>query len=241
MRVMKAIGPSGLCLSVLCCLALPAMAQQMSKADQAIYDKMVKSAGMDPAMVAQAQASVDNAQRWNDANHGVIRYHIIGVYRGSPNVIGGSDWIGRADVVDRVDIDLDWKLDESALVGKPVIQNQKSTVEKLRNGEPKCRPPVLRGDYEHFDLLGIHQGLGGALEMDVRTLYPPAEVAQFCTGSAAKVPASVVRRPEQLVVLSPVLFSMAGKTPNVKVTADRKSMITTSDGWTWIYTPSVAR
>src|ERR1035437_9493652 len=47
-------------------------------------------------------------------------------------------------------IDLKWKLAESKLVGTPSFQNTKSEVKNLRNGEPSCLPPVLKGEYEHF-------------------------------------------------------------------------------------------
>jgi hypothetical protein len=220
----------------------PVVAQQMSKEDQAIYDQMVKRAGLDPATMAKAQTNVDNSRRWSEGRGGLVQYHIVGVFKGSPNVIGGSGWIGYADVTDRVEIDLAWKLDESKLVGTPRFRNSKSVVRNVRNGEPKCLPPVLNGDYEHFDLLGIRQGLGGALEMQVQTTYPAAKVTQFCTGAGKVVPARVSKQPEELVVLSPVLFGMVhnGKDA-VRVSADKKSLIINKGGWTWTYTPSVVK
>lgn len=239
MRVLNAVGPRGLCLLAMFGVALPAAAQQMSKADQALYDQMVKSAGMDPAMVHQAQNNVDSSRKWSEGKDGLVHYHIVGTYKGTPNVIGGSDWIGRADVTDRVDIDLAWKLDEAMMVGTPLFKNYKSVVGPVRNGEPKCAPPVLTGEFELFDLAGIKQGLSGTLEMKVRTKYPAASVPQDCTGARVTVPASVVEEPEQLVVLSPVALSGAVKSPNVRISPDKKSMSTTSAGWTWTYTPSV--
>ena len=217
----------------------PAAAQQMSKEDQAIYDQMVKNAGMDPAMVSQARNDVDGSRKWSEGKGGLVHYHIVGMYKGSTNVIGGSDWIGNADVTDRVEIDLDWKLDESMLSGTPQFKNYKSAVANLRNGEPKCRAPVLNGEFEYFDLLGIRQGSGGALEMQMRTIYPAATVTQFCTGASKTVPASVKKAPQELVILSPVLFGSVGKGSNVRVSTDKKSLITSKAGWTWTYTPSV--
>jgi len=238
MRVWNAVGPKGLCLLLALCATLP-VAAQMSKEDQAIYDQMVKSVGMDPAAVAQAQGSVDSSRRWTEAKDGVVYYHIVGAYKGAPNVIGGSDWIGRADVTDRVEIDLAWKLDEAMLVGTPHFKNFKSVVAKVRNGEPKCKAPVLKGEFEYFELMGIKQGLSGTLEMQVQTKFPAASVTQFCTGASVVVPASVKQEPEQLIIISPVAFGMAGRDPKVRVSADKKSLITSSAGWTWTYTPSV--
>lgn len=47
--------------------------------------------------------------------------------------------------------------------------------------ELSCLPPVLKGEYEHYELMAIKEGLGGALELQVQTSYPVVEVAQFCT------------------------------------------------------------
>lgn len=239
MSVWNAVRPKGLCLLLSLCVALPVAAQQMSKEDQAIYDQMVKGVGMDPAAVAQAQNTVDGSRRWSEGKDGLVHYHIVGVYKGAPNVIGGSDWIGRADVTDRIEIDLAWRLDEAMLVGTPRFKNFKSVVANVRNGEPKCKAPVLKGEFEYFELMGIKQGLSGTLEMQAQTKYPPASVTQFCTGASAAVPASVRQEPEQLVVISPVAFGMAGRDPGVRVSADKKSLITSNAGWTWTYTPSV--
>ena len=56
---------------------------------------------------------------WGSAE--VVRYHIVGVYQARTNVIGDPNWIGYADVTDRVTIDLKWKLTESKMLGVPAI------------------------------------------------------------------------------------------------------------------------
>ena len=175
---------------------------------------------------------------WGSAE--VVRYHIVGVYQARTNVIGDPNWIGYADVTDRVTIDLKWKLTESKMVGVPAIQNQKSVVENLRNYEPKCLPPVLKGDYEHFDLVEIKEGLGGALELEVRTSYPASQVAQFCTGAYKSIPAKTDSHPVEFVVPSPVMMAMPlPDSDNLRVSPDKKSLIVKKDGWTWTFTPSL--
>jgi hypothetical protein len=231
-------------LNVLVALALHPVAamaqQQMSPQDEAIYRQMVKNMGADPEAAMASVKQVNASRKWTEAKGGLIHYHIEGVFQGQVNVVGGGTWLGDADVTDRVLIELDWKLDESKLAGTPQIQNFKATVRNLRNPEPKCLPPILKGDYEHFELLGIKNGLGGALEMQVRTTYPLAEVAQNCTGSRTKVPASNRTRPEELVVVSPVLLdSKLPDSDNLRVSKDRKSLIHKKGGWTWTFTPSV--
>ncbi len=181
---------------------------------------------------------MDAMMRWTSAN--IVRYHIVGVYQAQTNVIGGSGDIGYADVTDRVTIDLKWNLPESKLAGTPTFLNEKSVVKNLRDYEPKCLPPKLKGDYEHFELLGIKDGLGGALEMQVRTTYPAAEVVQFCTGKYKPVPASIKTRPEELVVVSPVMFGMPlPDSDDLRISKDKKSLIHKKNGWTWTFTPTL--
>ena len=191
-----------------------------------------------PLPAQEKQMDMEAMMRWGSAD--VIRYHIVGVYQAQTNVIGGSGDIGYADVTDRVVIDLKWKLSESQLVGQPVFLNEKSAVSNLRDYEPKCLPPKLKGEYEHFELLGIKDGLGGALELEVRTTYPAAEVVQFCTGKFKSVPAMVKTRPEEMVVPSPVMFGMPlPDSDNLSISKDKKSLIHKKEGWTWTFTPSI--
>jgi hypothetical protein len=189
------------------------------------------------APAQEQQPDMEAMMHWSSAN--IVRYHITGVYQAQTNVIGASGEIGYADVTDRVTIDLKWNLPESKLAGMPTFLNEKSVVKNLRNYEPKCLPPKLNGEYEHFELLGIKDGLGGALELQVRTTYPAAEVVQFCTGKRKSVPASVKTRPEDFTVVSPVMFGMPlPDSDNLRISPDKKSLIVKKGGWTWTYTPT---
>jgi hypothetical protein len=223
--------------------SIPALAQdKMSPEDEAIYKNMIKSVGIDPDVGMKAKKQNESARQWTEGKDGIVDYHIVGVYQGRTNVVGGSDWIGYADVADRVVIDLKWNLAESKLVGMPSFQNTKSEVKNLRNSEPSCLPPVLKGEYEHYELQAIKQGLGGALELLVQTTYPMVEVSQLCTGKRKSLPASRKTHPEEMVVPSPVAFGM--KLPdsdNLRISSDKKSLIQKKAGWTWTFTPSVKK
>jgi hypothetical protein len=186
---------------------------------------------------AQAQ-QVDTAAMMRWASADVVRYHIVGVYQGKPSI--ASDGSGRADVTDRVEIDLTWKLSESKLVGAPTFKNTKSVVTNPRDMEPSCLPPVLKGEYEHYELMAIKNGLGGALELQVQTSYPVVEVAQSCKASRKAVPAKVKTRPEDMVLPSPVMFGMPlPDSDELRVSADKKSLVHKKAGWTWTFTPSI--
>jgi hypothetical protein len=174
--------------------------------------------------------------KWGSAD--VIRYHIVGEYQGSPSI--ASEGSGLADVTDRVEIDLTWKLSEARLVGAPIFKNYKSAVTNPHDMEKSCLPPVLKGAYEHYELLGIKDGMGGALELQVQTTYPVVEVAQFCTASRKAVPARVKTRPEDMAVPSPVMFGMPlPDSDQLRVSADKKSLVHKKAGWTWTFTPSI--
>jgi hypothetical protein len=217
-----------------------ALAQnKMSPEDEAIYRNMMKSVGVDPGAASEAARSNAAARPWTDGKNGIVDYHIVGVYQGRTNVSGDSNWIAYADVTDSVTIDLKWKLAESMLLGTPTFQNAKSGVTNPRNPEPKCSPPVIKGEYEHYEIQGIKQGLGGALELQVKTAYPVVDVAQFCTGARKTIPASSKVHPEEMVVPSPVMLGMSlPDSDTLRISADRKSLIQKKGGWTWTFTPA---
>jgi len=182
------------------------------------------------------QVDSEAMMKWGSAD--VIRYHIVGVYQGQPFI--ASDGSGKADVTDSVVIDLSWKLAEAKLVGTPTFQNSKTVVANLRDREASCLPPVLEGEYEHFEILGIKQGLSGTLELQVQTTYPVVEVAQSCRASRKSVPAARKVRPEELVVPSPVMLAMPlPDSDDLRASKDKKSLISRKNGWTWTFTPSV--
>lgn len=184
------------------------------------------------------QMDMEAMSRWGSVD--VVRYHIVGEYQGQPNITSNPGvGSGRADVTDRVVIDLKWKLSESKLVGTPNVDNAKSVLKNPRDMEPSCLPPVLKGEYEHYELLGIKDGLSGALELQVQTTYPVVQVAQSCTASRKPVPAGRNVRPEELVVPSPVMLGMPlPDSDNLRISPDKKSLIHKKAGWTWTFTPS---
>ena len=189
------------------------------------------------ASAAQAQQmDMDAMMKWGAAD--VIRYHIVGVYQAKTYI--ASDGSGQADITDGLVVDLTWKLSESKLVGTPTFQNVKTVVKNLADREPKCLPPVLKGELEFFDVLGIKEDLSGGLELQVKTTYPVVEVVQFCTGKFKAVPAKSETRPEPFGIVSPVAFGMPlPDSDDLRISKDKKSLITKKNGWTWTLTPTI--
>jgi len=183
------------------------------------------------------QIDMEAMRKWGAAD--VVRYHVVGVYQGKTYI--ASDGSGQADVTDRVVLDFTWKLSEMKLVGQATIQNTKTTVTNVSDRELSCLAPVLKGEYEHYDVVGIKEGLAGMLELQVETRYPVVEVVQFCTGSRKAVPAKTKTRPEEFGVVSPVAFAMPlPDSDSLRVSADKKSLVGKKAGWTWTYTPSIS-
>jgi hypothetical protein len=176
-------------------------------------------------------------QKWGAAER--VKYHIVGVYQDTTFI--ASDGAGQADVNDRVIIDLDWKMSEQAIVGAPAIQNFKSTMQKVRDRAPTCFAPILKGEYEHYELTSVKLGLAGALEFTASTTYPVVEVQYMCTAGRKPVPAEVKTRPADFALPTPTLFGMpVPNTPEFSINAAKTQFIVKKHGWTWTITPTIA-
>jgi hypothetical protein len=170
-----------------------------------------------------------------------IFYHVDGAFSGKALISdpNGGAW---ADVTDRVAFDLEWDLRNGTLAHVLKIENFATKAANVRQGEPKCAPPVLRGEYEHWTVLEIATGPTGQPEMKVETTIPDVDVPQFCTGKPKRWKGRKSVRPEELVVLSPVMLTMPlGDSKDVKISSDRKSIVTKKGDWTWTFAPSLAK
>jgi hypothetical protein len=176
-------------------------------------------------------------QKWGSAE--MVKYHIVGVYQATTFI--ASDGAGQADVTDRVIIDLDWKMSQQAIVGTPAIQNFKSTTANVRDRAPKCMAPVLKGEYEHYELLSVKMGLGGALDFTSRATYPEVDVQYMCTAGRKPVPAEAKTTQKDFSLPTPVLLAMGvANTEEFSIGPDKASFIVKKDGWTWTIKPTKA-
>lgn len=183
------------------------------------------------------QMNMEAMTKWGSAQ--LIHYRVVGEYRGTAQ-IGEGGYYGVADVVDRVVMEFDWTLSRLEFANEPKIENVATQSSNLRNPEPTCAKPTTHGPYEHFDLVGAKNGMGGVIALDVVTRYPAIDVPQFCTGAAKAVPAREERKVVQLSVPSPVLLAMGIKgSASLRISDDGNSLISTDKGWIWTFTPSV--
>ncbi len=190
-----------------------------------------------PLSAYAQQMDMAAMQKWGSAE--MVKYHIVGVYQAATFI--ASDGAGQADISDRVVIDLNWKMSQQTVVGVPAIQNSKSVTSKVRDREPSCLAPVLKGEYEHYQLLSVKAGLAGVLTFTSSTTYPVVDVAYRCTGGRKPVPAEVKTEPKDFSLPSPVMFAMGiPNTNELSISPDKASFIVKKDGWTWTITPTKA-
>jgi hypothetical protein len=191
-----------------------------------------------PCLAPAQQMDFAAMQKWGAAQ--VVKYHIVGVYQDATFI--ASDGAGQADIGDRVAITLLWKMSEQAITGTPVIQNFKSTLQNVRDRERKCLAPVMKGEYEHYELASVKNGLAGVLEFTVSTTYPVVDAMYMCTAGRKPVPAAVKTRPEEFSLPSPTMFGMPiPNTPEFSINAAKTQFIVKKHGWTWTITPTIAK
>jgi hypothetical protein len=174
-------------------------------------------------------------ERWGSAK--LVYYAAEGVHSGAASM--SATMGGVADVVDRVSMTFEWSLTEAKLLKVTSLKNFPSEVKNLRDREPKCLPPVLKGTYELATVLEVVNGLGGAVDLKIERSYPAVEVAQFCTASRKLVPAEKKVDVQSMAVPSPIILAMgAPPTEKLSYSADKKSLIVKDGNWTWTFTPS---
>ncbi len=206
-----------------CALSLTLMsgaaaAQQPTPEEQAFIDHMMKNAA---AM-----------QQWGD----VVRYRVVGVFKGQVNASSEPNWIAYVDATDRVEVTFDWGLTEGKVIGQPQFQNYKSTVANPRNPEAKCAPPEINGEYEHANLTTAKHGVGSTLELTWQTTFPAVGVHQFCTGAVKAIPPAKRPVTYSLPVVAPTILGMQS-TSDVQIAKDQKSFTVLKGPWNWTFTP----
>ena len=102
----------------------------------------------------------------------------------------------------------------------------------LRNGAEGYRAPTVSGKYEHSTIGSLKNGLGGQLEMIVRTDYPAGAVAVACTGGNQASPEHSTKNQVDLIVPGVMLFAKGDQLTgdNMRTSNDKRSFIVKSGG-----------
>src|SRR5689334_23341284 len=98
---------------------------------------------MSAAALPAAAQKMDQAamMRWGNAK--AIYYKVEGVHAGETSLTPTMG--GLADITDRASFNLEWNLPEMKLVKVSDLKNTPAEATKLRDREPKCSPPVMKG------------------------------------------------------------------------------------------------
>ena len=187
------------------------------------------------------------AERW--ANVKVVRYEVVGEIALKGHQIPAADADLYADVTDRVRLSFDWDKGKGVIVGKPTIVNEPGTttnlagVDKGEKGRKRCPTGRIDGNYEHFDVVEVRQARPRqALELVGRRIHPQTQVAEACGNNLRIYKAVTKEVTEYIAPPDPVMlaFAKVSNTPNIKVSADGRSIVmgASNSKWVWTFTPT---
>ena len=183
------------------------------------------------------QMDMDAMMKWGAAD--LIRYHIVGVYQGTPIIASdGAGHRGRQRsrglrfLVEAVrdearrQADVPELQDHGGEAARPRTASACRPCSKATTSTTKCS--ASRKDCP---------------ARSISRCKPPIPWS-MCRSSAPGNPRPCPRRttfvPEQFVVVSPVTFGMPlPDSDDLRISPDKKSLIAKKDGWTWTYTPTI--
>jgi hypothetical protein len=177
---------------------------------------------------------------WGQAK--AARFHVVGQYDARTAIAAENGGYAQGQVTDGLTLDFDWSIRDQTIIGEPKIANEASKVGTLSSTADYCKPPIPKGDYEHFTASKVRSSDGQRIEVDGIRRFPAVEVA----GCEADQSYDLVAGKDQSVteyvaVPNPMMLAVPGASAgggNIAVSTDRKSFTVKSNGWTWTYTPT---
>jgi len=178
-------------------------------------------------------------QKWSRAK--VIRFQVEGVHKARTGVVFG-DYVGKADVTDRMTVEYGFDNKKGKIVGEPKIADFPSGATNIKADGTNCPPPQLKGAYEHFKMVKFAVS-GTQLQITGNRIFPAASVSQYPASCAMKaVPGGTVEKFLFVAIMDARLLGMpmpAGN-KNQGWAADRKSFtLAGAENWSWTYRPTV--
>lgn len=191
---------------------------------------------------------VDAMAKWTAAT--VIHYSVVGEFSGETRIMSFERTFPVSDtaqVSDRVEVEFDWDQQEFKPVGTPVFRNFPSTTGVLRVLEG-CPATQVEGVFEFATITEWKElpyptsGIGLVIRRDYvggAIPHPARESGAGACGHRWDPIAEKSETYESAVGAPPAMaLAMPGSIP---ISADGKSLIETREGWTWTYTPTIAK
>lgn len=181
------------------------------------------------------------AQKWSAAK--VVHYRIVGVHDGREMVVFG-DYEGKADVLDRVTVELDWDARKRKVIGAVKLTDAASELKNVKSDGTNCPPPQLDGAYEHFQSLSHSMTTNDQIVIKGTRTYPAAKVSNYpASCSMRSIPGGKEETILGVAVVAPDVLGMPiTKDGPVVVAADRKTFSVKAGGsWVWTYTPTLSQ
>lgn len=187
------------------------------------------------AAPALAEFDQEILMKWAAATK--VRYEIVGEFDKAGVLIINEGTNGYADVVDRVELQLIYDQTGAGLVGAPTVTNFPSESRNVRNGAEGCTPPEVTAPYEHYTILKVENGYGGALHLTTTRTHAAGKVTAVCTGKSHAVPAKVIEELEQFAVPAATLLALAPGDggSNIETFPQSDTIVVKDNGWTWTY------
>src|SRR5215210_3915552 len=202
-----------------------------------------------PVFAAAFTAKVDAQQVDNDlmmkwSNASIVRFQVVGEYKGDATIMASQKVRRDAHVADHVSLAFNWNQAENTIVGNPTIKNSASTAVIIPvTGCPAAR---ISRAYDHWDVQS---------SVTVANTLRLSGLKTFAAGSVPYAnektcgtywddvdqPAATVTM--MLPIPSTLVFAMpAALGEGMVLSADKKSIVVTNpDGWTWTFTPTIVK
>jgi hypothetical protein len=196
--------------------------------------------GIASAAFAYAQPDMAAMQKWLQSE--TVNWSVVGQYDAETAV--SSDQQGLGQVKDRVEFHVTVKwLSGVEIVGEPQIRNSPAVVGALRDREPKCLAPTLKGPFDYATLDTVTQSATGvAVQLKMTTTFPDAVVSQVCS-STKNAPAGKDQEVYELFIPQPTFLALGMSNDTMQVSSDKSAVLIKNppgmQGWTWTLTPSL--
>ena len=190
--------------------------------------------------VPAAAQDMDAMAKWTA--YTVVHYKIVGEHSGTAPLLMSGGMTRQAQVMDRVEFELDWNQTDYKLVGTPVIRNFASKLGAL-SPMPNCPLPKLEGPVELMTLVAVKgdgpMAMSGIVTLQGKKDLPAGAIPSMNEfGCQAWTPVAAKSEAVEMNFQLPPAMMLAMPGGGYQISPDGKSMTIKSDGWVWTCTPT---